>query len=154
MVPVLITRILSWTTNNTTPSDLSMESLSEDIKILIMLPSSAPDKQKSQLLQIILATLTALLDAPPFDSGVSTVHSTVIPHILSIATSSPQAFRDAVMLLPGNIRSQLEASVRNMVSSQQQQNEKRQKEIEQRASRTDDGKQPTIQLKMDFNNFS
>ncbi|KAI8337918.1 hypothetical protein BC941DRAFT_28373 [Chlamydoabsidia padenii] len=95
-----------------------------------------------------------LLDSPPFDDNLSPLHSTVMPHILTLATSTPESFRDTLTQLPRPIRDKLEASVRYNVVSSQQKEKRQQQELQQKASRIDDGKQPTIQLKMNFGNFT
>ncbi|CAO3620701.1 unnamed protein product [Cunninghamella echinulata] len=153
ITPLLISRILSSkSSNNGAPST---DVLSEDIKSLLVLPNSSNDSQKVQLLQIILPLLTELLDQPPFETDLSVIHTIVISHIVSLATAIPQSFRDTLNLLPKNIKDKLEASIRYNVVSSQQQEQKKQQELKQQDSRLDNSsKQPTIQLKMNFSNFS
>ncbi|CAO3627524.1 unnamed protein product [Cunninghamella blakesleeana] len=153
LTPLLITRILSYKSND--KQNASMNALSEDIKSLLVLPNSSNDAQKTQFLHIILPLLTELLDSPPFETDLSEVHTTVITYIVSLATSMPQSFRESLSLLPKNIKDKLEASIRYNVVSNQQQEQRKQQELKQKASRIDNNsKQPTIQLKMNFSNFS
>lgn len=95
-----------------------------------------------------------LLDPPPFNDDLSLRHATVMAPLLALATSQPQSFKDTVTQLPRQVRDKLEAAVRYNVVSSQQKEKRQQQELLQKASKLEDGKQPTIQLKMNFGNFT
>lgn len=104
-------------------------------------------------LDIILPTLTYLLDEPPYSGYESKVHEATLVHVLSIATSTPIAFRETISKLRDDVKGKLESAVRfSIMATQEQQQKLQQREQQQRAAH-EGNKQPTITLKMDFSNF-
>ena len=72
-------------------------------------------------------------------------------NILSLATSQPTYFKDAVNLLSPEPKSKLEAAIRFNVSLQQEQkklHEQREKKV------NEESKGPSISLKSNFSGFS
>ena len=98
-----------------------------------------------------------LLDPVSSTQETTAIHHTVITQILALATNIPQAFKDTVSQLPEHVRTQLETSVRQSVLSSQEQQQKQQQKMQRQQEelqRSEDTNKPTIQLKMDFSNFS
>ena len=99
---------------------------------------------------ILLPTLTALLDNPPLEA-TSALHNLTIPHILSIATATPAVFRKALLALPIPVREKLEAAVRYSVTSlQQRQQEESELKLKRQLnaeSNVTTATEPTIALK-------
>ncbi|KAF7308406.1 Clathrin-coated vesicle protein [Mycena chlorophos] len=74
---------------------------------------SASEEQKARLLGVFLPTITLLLSNP--QAAATTVTSQSIRELLTYATSSPAAFKDAAGKLDPPIRELLEQSVRRAV---------------------------------------
>jgi hypothetical protein len=104
-------------------------------------------------LSIVLPTLTALLEDPPYSETQSAVHSATLTHLLALATSTPTVFRETVAQLPVDVRTKLESAMRHSILASQEQQQQNQQKEQQRRAAYEDSKQPTITLKMDFSNF-
>ncbi|KAI7854364.1 armadillo-type protein [Circinella umbellata] len=158
LIPAIVQHLLSFQNLSNTITDDQLVLLNEDVKTLITLPTAVHnDTEKSSLLSIVLPTLAALLDPVSSTQEATTIHRTVITQILTLATSIPQAFKDTVSQLPDHVRTQLETSVRQSVLSSQEQQQKQQQKIQRQQEelqRNENTNKPTIQLKMDFSNFS
>ncbi|KAI7871588.1 hypothetical protein BDF14DRAFT_1074175 [Spinellus fusiger] len=157
VIPTVVTHTLNYkfSGENISKEDSTLSILEEDIKTLVMLPNTVPENQKKMILSVILPTLTAMLDTPPFDNTLSPIHTVTILHLLALATTMPQVFKSTVAELPEHVRAKLEASVRySVVLSQQIQQEQKQQELQRKTTYTEDIKQPTIHLKTNFSNFS
>ncbi|KAF7731917.1 hypothetical protein EC973_007748 [Apophysomyces ossiformis] len=154
-IPHVVTHALAYKFSEESMEDNSTVFLDEDIQTLIVLVNSVPEAHRTALLSLILSTLTAMLDDSELDEPTA-IHSTTMTHILNLATSMPELFRDTMSQLCNEIRIKLEAAVRRSVMSQQQKQQQRQQELQQRdIHRTDNSnKQPTIHLKTDFSNFT
>ncbi|KAK2467957.1 hypothetical protein APHAL10511_000252 [Amanita phalloides] len=77
--------------------------------------SSIPDNQRTRALCILLPTMSLLLsNQQPF---VEAVRSQTATQLLSYATSSPAAFKDAAAKLDQSIRDLLEQSIRRAIGS-------------------------------------
>ncbi|KAI9492675.1 hypothetical protein BDB00DRAFT_420321 [Zychaea mexicana] len=155
LIPTIVQHLLSFQKLSSV-SDEQLVLLNEDVKTLVTLPTAAADdKERSLLLSIVLPTLTVLMD--PSASETTPVHRTVVAQILTLATSTPLAFKDTVSELPDHVRIRLETSVRQSVMSNQEQQQQQQQQKQRRQEelqRSEDTKQPTIHLKTDFSNFA
>lgn len=105
---------------------------------------------ETTLLSIVLSSFASLLDP----TNETTIHRLTMTHILTLATNIPQVFRDTVSQLPENARTTLETSVRQSVLAGQQQRQQQLRQQELQRNAHEDARQPTIQLKMDFSNFT
>ncbi|ORX52326.1 hypothetical protein DM01DRAFT_24818 [Hesseltinella vesiculosa] len=148
MMPLLINRVLALR-QHANPS-------SDDIDTLVALPSAFSQAHQIQLLELIMPTLTMLLDPMPYDdtTPLSPLHTLVVPCLLSLASNMPTVFRESIQRLPQSTRSHLEAAVRYNVQSQQRAQQLQQEQRQQELEKTQQDRQPTIQLKMDFSNFA
>lgn len=99
---------------------------------------------------VVLSTLTSLLDVESPDH-VSDIHGLVMKHILNLASTNPQLFKEAVSHMAPGVRAKLETSVRNSVM-QMQQSMQRQQQEHAGVSKNHE-KEPTIQLKTNFGGF-
>lgn len=158
MTQALIPTLLQHTLQVAKAEKLDL--LDQDIKTLTSLPQSMAADKGIAFLAILLPTLTALLEpAQALLDGATPgpVHVAVMPHLLQLASTCPDAFRDTIQRLPTRTRAQLEGCVRHSVLSsqqkQQQQERLHQQEL-QRQRHYEDTKQPTIHLKTDFSNFT
>ncbi|KAG1895185.1 uncharacterized protein F5891DRAFT_1194542 [Suillus fuscotomentosus] len=68
---------------------------------------------RSRLLSVLLPTITLLLR--PSQMPPSTIHSSDIAHLLSLAASSPASFKEATTQLDPSAREVLKMSIRNVV---------------------------------------
>lgn len=66
-----------------------------------------------RLLGVLLPTMTLLLD--PSQTPPSTLHTQTVAQVLSFATTSAPAFKEATTKLPADMKETLETSVRNAV---------------------------------------
>lgn len=101
------------------------------------------------VLTVILSTLTSLLDISGSESASSS-HSVIMKHVLSLASTNPSLFKEAVSHMSSEVRSKLEACVRNSVMQLQQSMQRQQQD---RAGSKAYEKEPTIQLKTNFGSF-
>ncbi|KAI7879526.1 ARM repeat-containing protein [Lichtheimia hyalospora FSU 10163] len=154
LIPTVVEHLLSYaklSAMEPTRTDESLPLLEEDIKTLAALVSSATvDADKTALLSIVLSSFASLLDP----NNETTIHRLTMTHILTLATNIPQVFRDTVSQLPENARTTLETSVRQSVLAGQQQRQQQLRQQELQRNAHEDARQPTIQLKMDFSNFT
>jgi hypothetical protein len=100
------------------------------------------------ILTVILSTLTSLLDETTADH-TSGVHGLVLKHVMALASSNAQMFKEAVGLMAPEVRTKLETCVRNSVMNLQQKQKQQQDQNNIRAHE----KEPTIQLKINFGGF-
>lgn len=110
----------------------------------------APSLLEPVVLTVILSTLTSLLDISATETG-SGSHGLVMKHILTLASSNPQLFKEAVGHMAPEVRAKLETCVRNSVM-QMQQTMQRQQQDHIGGSKAYE-KEPTIQLKTNFGGF-
>lgn len=73
---------------------------------------------EARLLGILLPTMALLLD--PNQAPPSALHTQTIAQVLTFATASAQAFKDATAKLPADAREVLEASVRQALGGSRQ----------------------------------
>lgn len=104
---------------------------------------------EAMILTVILSTLTSLLDETAVDH-TSGVHGVVLKHIMALASSNAQMFKEAVGLMAPEVRTKLEACVRNSVMLQQSMQKQQQDQSKNARSQE---KEPTIQLKINFGGF-
>jgi len=96
-----------------TVSDQQAISIDEVWKTFATLVSLAKEEQRSRLLSVLLPTITLLLR--PSQMPPSTIHSSGIAHLLSLAASSPASFKEATTQLDPSVREVLEMSIRKAV---------------------------------------
>ncbi|KAG0706406.1 armadillo-type protein [Suillus ampliporus] len=96
-----------------TVSEQQAISIDEVWKTFATLVSLAKDEQRSRLLSVLLPTTTLLLR--PSQTPPSTIHSSGITHLLSLAASSPASFKEATTQLDPSVREVLEISIRKAV---------------------------------------
>lgn len=96
-----------------TVSEQQAISIDEVWKTFATLVSLAKDEQRSRLLSVLLPTTTLLLR--PSQNPPSTIHSSGIAHLLSLAASSPTSFKEATTQLDPSVREVLEMSIRKAV---------------------------------------
>ncbi|KAI9480776.1 MAG: armadillo-type protein [Benjaminiella poitrasii] len=149
----IISRILAIKNNKDSIDDVSLASLNENTKTLLALTNGVQEEQKSSVLSIALPTLTYLLDEPPYNGRETKIHETILAHLMSVATTTPTAFRDTVTKLPNDVKSKLESAIRYSILASQEKQQKQQQREQQLKDAYNDSKQPTIALKMDFSNF-
>ncbi|CAG8571263.1 21017_t:CDS:10 [Cetraspora pellucida] len=148
-------------------SSYKLDAVEESIKTLLITNTISQDSHKTALMAVTLPTLIQLLADPPLEKYMSSseetnylhtlppLHTLSVTHILSLAGSQPQNFRDAVaVLLPGP-KAKLEAAIRFNVFQQQQQQKRLQEERDRRYNeRIELNKGPSISLKSDFSGFA
>ncbi|KAG1904032.1 armadillo-type protein [Suillus fuscotomentosus] len=96
-----------------TVSEQQAISIDEVWKTFATLVSLAKEEQRSRLLSVLLPTITLLLR--PSQMPPSTIHSSGIAHLLSLAASSPVSFKEATTQLDPSVREVLEMSIRKAV---------------------------------------
>ncbi|KAG2033122.1 armadillo-type protein [Suillus americanus] len=96
-----------------TVSEQQAISIDEVWKTFATLVSLAKDEQRSRLLSVLLPTITLLLR--PSQMPPSTIHSSGVAHLLSLAASSPASFKEATTQLDPSVREVLEMSIRKAV---------------------------------------
>lgn len=96
-----------------TVSEQQATSIDEVWKTFATLVSLAKDEQRPRLLSVLLPTVTLLLR--PSQMPSSTIHSSGIAHLLSLAASSPASFKEATTQLDPSVREVLEMSIRKAV---------------------------------------
>jgi hypothetical protein len=102
------------------------------------------------VLTVILSTLTVLLDDANSDH-TSGVHELVLKHVMTLASSNAQVFKEAVGLMAPEVRTKLESCVRNSVMKMQQYLQRQQQD--QIGGSKPYEREPTIQLKTNFGGF-
>ncbi|CAM0141375.1 hypothetical protein VKS41_003918 [Umbelopsis sp. WA50703] len=122
--------------------------MEEAIKTLLMVHNVTEENKKAVILTVILSTLTSLLDETTADH-TSGVHGLVLKHVMALASSNAQMFKEAVGLMAPEVRTKLETCVRNSVMNLQQKQKQQQDQNNIRAHE----KEPTIQLKINFGGF-
>lgn len=118
------------------------------------------------VMKITLPVLIYLLADPPLErylespnsllpKALPAFHTITVTHILSLAGSQPQNFKEVVTFLPEDPKSKLEAAIRFNVLQQQQQQQKLQEERRRKYNeRMELTKGPSISLKSDFSGFA
>lgn len=96
-----------------TLSEQQIISIDEVWKTFATLLSLARDDQRSRLLSVLIPATTLLLR--PSQTPPSTVHSSGIAHLLSLAASSSASFKEATTQLDPSVREVLEMSIRKAV---------------------------------------
>ncbi|KAG1837702.1 armadillo-type protein [Suillus subalutaceus] len=96
-----------------TVSEQQAISIDEVWKTFATLVLLAKDEQRSRLLSVLLPTITLLLR--PSQMPPSTIHSSGVAHLLSLAASSPASFKEATTQLDPSVREVLEVSIRKAV---------------------------------------
>jgi hypothetical protein len=94
----------------------TLAGLSEVIRGLVAWCSGLPEEVKPRGLGILVPTLCLLLD-PGAPTEPSALHQLAINTLLSLAASSPKAFKDATQAMPEGERAQLERSIRDAVGA-------------------------------------
>ncbi|KAG1883078.1 hypothetical protein F4604DRAFT_1920974 [Suillus subluteus] len=96
-----------------TVSEQQAISIDEVWKTFATLVLLAKDEQRPRLLSVLLPTITLLLR--PSQMPPSTIHSSGVAHLLSLAASSPASFKEATTQLDPSVREVLEVSIRKAV---------------------------------------
>ncbi|KAG2366768.1 armadillo-type protein [Suillus spraguei] len=115
LLPALIqyvAKMVPWVDDGTM-SEQQAISIDEVWKTFTTLVSLAKEEQRSRLLSVLLPTITLLLR--PSQVPSSTIHSSGIAHLLSLAAGSPGSFKEATTQLDPSIREVLEMSIRKAV---------------------------------------
>ncbi|KAL5476373.1 hypothetical protein ACEPAI_3473 [Sanghuangporus weigelae] len=117
LLPGMIEHIASVAAraDDTPAQDSQLKGLDEILKALSAFFSSTPDEFRSRTLGVILPTLTLLLD--PSKSTPSAVHNVAIAQILSLATQTPAAFKEATSKMDAAAKETLETSVRQAIGA-------------------------------------
>ncbi|ORX36130.1 armadillo-type protein [Kockovaella imperatae] len=95
----------------------SLEAIRETLKCLISWTSGLKDDLKPRGFGVLLPTLCLLLDPP--GTSPSQLHTIATNTLLSLAQSSPSAFKDATMVMDPEERRKLEKAVRDKVEIEQ-----------------------------------
>ncbi|KAG2133962.1 armadillo-type protein [Suillus cothurnatus] len=115
LLPALIQYVAKMVpqVDNGTMSEQQAISIDEIWKTFATLVSLAKEEQRSRLFSVLLPTITLLLR--PSQIPPSTIHSSAIAHLLSLAASSPASFKEATTQLDPSEREVLEMSIRKAV---------------------------------------
>lgn len=151
IIPHIIVPYILSSSNEEGDLDTSekLATMEEAIKTLLMVHNVTEENKKAMILTVILSTLTSLLDETAVDH-TSGVHGVVLKHIMALASSNAQMFKEAVGLMAPEVRTKLEACVRNSVMLQQSMQKQQQDQSKNARSQE---KEPTIQLKINFGGF-
>jgi len=96
-------------------SEQHMTAIGEVWKAFSALFTSVPEDQRTRLLGVFLPTIILLLR--PSETASTPIHTQSVTQLLSFATTSPVAFKDATGKLDPPTREALEQSVRRAVVS-------------------------------------
>ncbi|KAG9047376.1 hypothetical protein FS837_002429 [Tulasnella sp. UAMH 9824] len=90
-----------------------IQGIDEVLKAFVAFFNSVPDEHRARLLGVLLPLCVLLLD--PARSPPAPLHTRTISHLLSFATTSPAAFKEATGKLGAPEREKLETSIRQAV---------------------------------------
>lgn len=91
-------------------TEVRIQIVGEMWKAFAALFTSSSEENKPRVLGVLLPTMTLLLD--PNQTPPSALHTQTIAQVLTFATASPPAFKEATTKLPAELRETLETSVR------------------------------------------
>ncbi len=94
----------------------SLRALSEVLQALSSFFTTIPEEFRARILGIIIPTLIFLLEPQAIKAVDSLLHKASIKTLLSLATSAPQAFREATGKLDAERKTRLEAAIREALS--------------------------------------
>ncbi|TFK25105.1 clathrin-coated vesicle protein [Coprinopsis marcescibilis] len=110
-----IARIASHVHENTL-TDLQLVGVGEIWKAFAAFFTATADEQKPRVLAVLLPTIClVLLPSPPSQGAVASLSAQTVNQLLSFATASPSAFKDATAKLDPSSRELLEQNIRRAV---------------------------------------
>ncbi|EJD52751.1 ARM repeat-containing protein [Auricularia subglabra TFB-10046 SS5] len=117
LVPGMITyiaRVASLATDaETPPPEIYVKAAEETLKAFTAFYNSVPESKRTLALAVLLPVQVMLLD--PARSPPSQLHVNAVAQLLSFATTTPVAFKEATAKLHAPIREKLETSVRQAI---------------------------------------
>ncbi|KZW00275.1 clathrin-coated vesicle protein [Exidia glandulosa HHB12029] len=117
LVPGMITyiaRVSSLANDSTGPTpDVHIKATEEALKAFTAFYNSVPESKRTLALAILLPVEVMLLD--PSKAPLSHLHVNAVAQLLSFATTTPVAFKEAAAKLDPVVREKLETSVRQAI---------------------------------------
>ncbi|CAG8604331.1 6383_t:CDS:10 [Rhizophagus irregularis] len=157
LIPQLVIYLQNIKESGLEQNDDKSNIVEEIIKTLLTINTVANESQKSLVIAVILPTLINLLENPPLESyyQLPQLHTISVKHILSLATSQPLNFKEAIGLLSPQLKTKLESAIRFNVLQEQATQQRLQQERERKVNeQLELSKGPSIVLKNDFSDFS
>ncbi|RGB29005.1 armadillo-type protein [Rhizophagus diaphanus] len=157
LIPQLVIYLQNIKESGLEQNDDKLNIVEEIIKTLLTINTVANESQKSLVIAVILPTLINLLENPPLESyyQLPRLHTISVKHILSLATSQPLNFKEAIGLLSPQLKTKLESAIRFNVLQEQATQQRLQQERERKVNeQLELSKGPSIVLKNDFSDFS
>jgi len=97
------------------PQDVHVRGVEETLKAFVAFFDSVSEDYRARLLGVLFPLAILLLD--PSRSPLTTLHGRTVTHLLSFATTSPTAFKDATGKLDAGARETLETSIRQALGN-------------------------------------
>ncbi len=159
LMKLLIPEIIVFLNNPTYSSRRNEKSVSECIKTLgiaVTLTASQPQQQQGILSIVIPSVLCLLQPEKPVNN---VVHQLALQYLTQTAPEFPLQFKTILSQVPSHLKQKLETSIRVAAQFQQQQQQQQQfstqrVQTQQQQQPQNFAAKPTIQLKMNFDNFS